>query len=158
VIFTVLAGTPPLPAPVVTVNRVVNAGHFHGDAAGARFSGHAVRRQPVPVRNVSVTLDGSAATLLYVGASQINLQVPPILGSQDLRHPGGDGGRSEQHAADRGAGIRLARHFAHGRAQPGQHREQGRERREGGKRPADLRGPAFPPAPRCRCRLRIGGT
>jgi uncharacterized protein (TIGR03437 family) len=81
VIFTVLAGTPPLPAPVVTVNRVVNAATFTvtplvpgslGTLFGANLSG----------KNVSVTLDGSAATLLYVGASQINLQVPPILGAK----------------------------------------------------------------------------
>jgi uncharacterized protein (TIGR03437 family) len=31
---------------------------------------------------VSVTFDGLAATLLYTGASQINLQVPPGLGSK----------------------------------------------------------------------------
>jgi uncharacterized protein (TIGR03437 family) len=32
--------------------------------------------------NVSVTFDGNAATLLYTGASQINLQVPMAIASQ----------------------------------------------------------------------------
>src|ERR1019366_8719057 len=69
------------PAPVVTVNSVVNAATFAvtplvpgslGTLLGANLSG----------KLVSVTFDGSAATLLYVGATQINLQVPASLGSK----------------------------------------------------------------------------
>lgn len=71
----------PTPAPVVTVNSVVNAATFAvtplvpgslGTLLGANLSG----------KLVSVTFDGSAATLLYVGATQINLQVPASLGSK----------------------------------------------------------------------------
>jgi uncharacterized protein (TIGR03437 family) len=69
------------PAPVVTVNSVVNAATFAvtplvpgslGTLLGANLSG----------KLVSVTFDGSAATLLYVGATQINLQVPASLGAK----------------------------------------------------------------------------
>jgi uncharacterized protein (TIGR03437 family) len=73
---------PPAPTPpVVTVNAVVNAATFAvtplvpGSLAtlfGANFSG----------KSVSVTFDGSLATLLYAGASQINLQVPASLGAK----------------------------------------------------------------------------
>ncbi|MGA9628311.1 MAG: hypothetical protein WBQ65_27810 [Bryobacteraceae bacterium] len=71
----------PTPAPVVTVNSVVNAATFAvtplvpgslGTLLGANLSG----------KLVSVTFDGSAATLLYAGASQINFQVPLSLGSK----------------------------------------------------------------------------
>ena len=71
----------PTPAPVVTVNSVVNAATFAvtplvpgslGTLLGANLSG----------KLVSVTFDGSAATLLYVGATQINLQIPASLGSK----------------------------------------------------------------------------
>jgi uncharacterized protein (TIGR03437 family) len=71
----------PTPAPAVTVSKVVNAATFAvtplvagslGTLLGANLSG----------KSVSVTFDGSAATLLYVGASQINLQVPADLGSK----------------------------------------------------------------------------
>jgi len=73
---------PPTSTPsVVTVNSVVNAATFEvtplvpgslGTLLGANLSG----------KLVSVTFDGSAATLLYVGATQINLQVPASLGSK----------------------------------------------------------------------------
>ncbi len=72
---------PPTPAPAVTVSQVVNAATFAvtplvpgslGTLLGANLSG----------KIVSVTFDGSAATLLYIGASQINLQVPASLGSK----------------------------------------------------------------------------
>jgi uncharacterized protein (TIGR03437 family) len=73
---------PPTPTPpVVTVNSVVNAATFAvtplvpgslGTLLGANLSG----------KLVSVTFDGSPATLLYVGATQINLQVPASLGSK----------------------------------------------------------------------------
>ena len=73
--------TPTPPAPVVTVNSVVNAATFAvtplvpgslGTLLGANLSG----------KNVTVTFDGSVATLLYAGATQINLQVPASLGSK----------------------------------------------------------------------------
>jgi uncharacterized protein (TIGR03437 family) len=69
------------PAPTVTVSSVVNAATFAvtplvaGSLAtvmGTNLSGKAV----------SVTFDGVAATLLYTGASQINLQVPAELGAK----------------------------------------------------------------------------
>jgi len=73
---------PPTPAPpVVTVAAVVDAANFAvtplvpgslSTLFGANLSG----------KNVSVTFDGSAAILLYVGATQINLQVPASLGSK----------------------------------------------------------------------------
>jgi uncharacterized protein (TIGR03437 family) len=73
---------PPAPTPpVVTVTAVVNAANFAvtplvpgslSTLFGANLSG----------KNVSVTFDGSAAILLYVGATQINLQVPASLGSK----------------------------------------------------------------------------
>jgi uncharacterized protein (TIGR03437 family) len=65
----------------VTVNAVVNAATFAvtplvpgslGTLFGANLSG----------KNVSVTFDSNAATLLYVGASQIDFQVPAIPGSK----------------------------------------------------------------------------
>jgi uncharacterized protein (TIGR03437 family) len=81
VTLTVQAAPVLPPAPVVTVNAVVNAATFAvtplvpgslGTLFGANLSG----------KLVSVTFDGSAATLFYVGASQINLQVPASLGSK----------------------------------------------------------------------------
>jgi uncharacterized protein (TIGR03437 family) len=86
VTLTVRAAPTPTPtptpaAPVVTVNSVVNAATFAvtplvpgslGTLFGANLSG----------KSVSATFDGIAATLLYVGASQINLQVPASLGSK----------------------------------------------------------------------------
>ena len=73
---------PPTPTPpVVTVSAVVNAATFAvtplvpgslGTLFGANLSG----------KSVSVTFDGNAAILLYAGATQINLQVPAILGSK----------------------------------------------------------------------------
>ena len=73
---------PPTPTPpVVTVTEVVNAANFAvtplvpgslSTLFGANLSG----------KNLSVTFDGSAAILLYVGATQINLQVPASLGSK----------------------------------------------------------------------------
>jgi uncharacterized protein (TIGR03437 family) len=73
--------TPTPPAPVVTVNAVVNAATFAvtplvpgslGTLLGANLSGN----------SVTVSFDGSVATLLYVGATQINFQVPANLGSK----------------------------------------------------------------------------
>jgi uncharacterized protein (TIGR03437 family) len=77
---------PPTPSPtpvvpVVTVNAVVNAATFAvtplvpgslGTLFGANLSG----------KSVSVTFDSNGATLLYAGASQIDFQVPAILGSK----------------------------------------------------------------------------
>ncbi len=77
--LTVQAAAPtpasPPAAPVVTVNQVVNAATFEaaplvagslGTVMGSHLSG----------KDVSVTFDGRAAVLLYIGDTQINLQVP----------------------------------------------------------------------------------
>jgi uncharacterized protein (TIGR03437 family) len=86
VTLTVLAAPvlppPPTPTPpVVTVNAVVNAATFAvtplvpgslGTLFGANLSG----------KLVTVTFDGTAATLLYTGATQIDFQVPASLGSK----------------------------------------------------------------------------
>ncbi|HEY1336077.1 MAG TPA: IPT/TIG domain-containing protein [Bryobacteraceae bacterium] len=73
--------TPPVSTPSVAVNKVLNAATFEatpmvagslGTLMGAHLSGKAV----------NVTFDGIPATLLYVGDSQINLQVPAALGSK----------------------------------------------------------------------------
>src|SRR5271157_4597193 len=81
VTFTVQALVLP-PAPVVTVTAVVNAATFAvtplvagslGTLFGANLSG----------KSVSVTFDSTPSPLLlYVGASQINFQVPTSLGSK----------------------------------------------------------------------------
>jgi uncharacterized protein (TIGR03437 family) len=72
--------TPP-PAPTVTVTSVVNAATFANTplVAGSLAT---VMGTNLSGKAVSVTFDGAAATLLYTGASQINLQVPAELGSK----------------------------------------------------------------------------
>ncbi len=66
----------------VTVSRVVNAATFEstplvagslGTIMGSNFNG----------KNVAVTFDGTAANLLYIGAGQINLQVPASLAGKN---------------------------------------------------------------------------
>ncbi len=73
--------TPPPAAPTVTVTQVLNAATLQaaplvpGSLAtlmGSHFSG----------KSVAVTFDGTAATLIYSGDTQINLQVPVSLGSK----------------------------------------------------------------------------
>jgi uncharacterized protein (TIGR03437 family) len=73
--------TPP-PAPTVTVTSVVNAATF---AATPLVAGSlaTVMGTNLSGQKVSATFDGLAATLLYTGASQINLQVPAGLGSKN---------------------------------------------------------------------------
>ena len=77
----VVPPTPTPPAPVVTVNAVVNAATLAaaplvpgslGTLFGANLSGN----------SVTVSFDGNVAILLYVGATQINFQVPLNLGSK----------------------------------------------------------------------------
>ena len=72
---------PPAATPTVTVSQVLNAATLQvaplvpGSLAtlmGSHLSG----------KSVSVTFDGMAATLLYSGDTQINLQVPASLGSK----------------------------------------------------------------------------
>jgi len=75
-------GTTPPSTPSVTVSRIVNAATFQptplvagslGTVLGSNLSGKAV----------SVTFDGLAASLLYVGTTQINLQVPAGLAGKN---------------------------------------------------------------------------
>lgn len=73
---------PPAPTgPTVVISKIVNAATFlpsplvSGSVAtlqGSHLSG----------KNVTVTVGAQAATLLYIGDSQINFTVPPGLGSQ----------------------------------------------------------------------------
>ncbi len=72
------APPPPPPTPVVTVTSVVNAASLLvaplapgslGTVFGTNLSG----------KVVTVTFDGTVATLLYTSATQINLQVPATL-------------------------------------------------------------------------------
>ena len=71
---------PPTPAPTVTVNAVVNAATLTatplvagslGTLFGSNLSGN----------SVTVALNGSVAIPLYIGATQINFQVPANLAS-----------------------------------------------------------------------------
>jgi len=75
--FTVTVAAPPAPAPV-TVSGVTDAADFHSGPVvpgslvtvwGAQLSG----------QNVAVTFDGIPAPVLYDGAQQINLRLPPDL-------------------------------------------------------------------------------
>jgi len=72
---------PPPPAPPVSVTQVLNAASLQAaplvpgslsTLIGTHLSG----------KNVAVTFDGVAATLLYAGDTQINLQVPASLGAK----------------------------------------------------------------------------
>ena len=72
---------PPPPAPPVSVTQVLNAASLQAapmvpgslsTLMGTHFSG----------KNVAVTFDGVAASLLYTGDTQINLQVPASLGAK----------------------------------------------------------------------------
>jgi uncharacterized protein (TIGR03437 family) len=69
------------PTPAVIVSSVVNAASFaSGPLVGGSLS--TVLGSNLGGTNVSVTFDGNPATLLYTGASQINLQVPMTVASQ----------------------------------------------------------------------------
>jgi uncharacterized protein (TIGR03437 family) len=65
-------------ASSVTVSSITNAADYH---AGPVVPGSlaAVFGSNLGGQNVSVTFDGSAAHLLYTGATQINLQIPAAL-------------------------------------------------------------------------------
>ena len=100
-------------APTVVVSQVLNAATLQaaplvpGSLAtlmGSHLSG----------KSVAVTFDGTPATLLYTGDTQINLQVPAALGLQDLRQPGGDRGWREQHAPDVPLAAAWPAVFPHG--------------------------------------------
>jgi uncharacterized protein (TIGR03437 family) len=69
---------PPTAAPTVQVSKVVNAATFDSTPLVAGSLG-TVMGSNLSGKNVAVTFDGVAATLLYTGASQINLQVPASL-------------------------------------------------------------------------------
>ncbi len=83
VILMVTPASPPPPPPVTlpVVSQVLNAATYQvaplvpgslGTLTGTHFAG----------KSVAVTFDGAAATLLYAGDTQINLQVPASLGSK----------------------------------------------------------------------------
>lgn len=73
-------GTGPT-TPAVIVNSVVSAASFaSGPLVGGSLS--TVLGSNLAGTNVAVTFDGNPATLLYTGASQINLQVPAAIASQ----------------------------------------------------------------------------
>jgi uncharacterized protein (TIGR03437 family) len=75
-------GTPaPAPAPSVIVSSVVNAASLtSGPLVGGSLS--TVLGSNLAGKNVAVTFDGNPATLLYSGATQINLQVPATVASE----------------------------------------------------------------------------
>ncbi len=83
VLLTVSAAPPPPPVtPSVVVSQVLNAATLKvaplvagslTTLMGSHLSG----------KSVAVTFDGIPATLIYVSDTQINLQVPPALGSKD---------------------------------------------------------------------------
>jgi uncharacterized protein (TIGR03437 family) len=75
------APPPPVTTPAVTVSSVVNAATFTqtpmvagslGTVMGKNFTG----------KSLTVTFDGTAATVLYASDSQINLQVPAALANK----------------------------------------------------------------------------
>ena len=72
---------PPPPAPSVVVSKVVNAATFEATplVSGSMAT---VFGTNLMGKAVAVTFDGTAATLLYNSATQINLQVPAGLGSK----------------------------------------------------------------------------
>jgi len=75
------APPPPPPVPTISVTAVTNAATF---AVGPVVPGSlaTIMGSNLAGTNVSVTFDGLAAQLLYTSAQQINLQVPPGLGSK----------------------------------------------------------------------------
>jgi uncharacterized protein (TIGR03437 family) len=75
-------GTTTTPTPSVTVSRIVNAATFASTPLVAGSLGTAIGTN-LSGKNVAVTFDGTAATLLYVGATQINFQVPATLAGKN---------------------------------------------------------------------------
>ena len=75
------APPPPQPVPTISVTAMTNAATF---AAGPVVPGSlaTIMGSNLAGTNVSVTFDGLVAPLLYTGAQQINLQVPPGLGAK----------------------------------------------------------------------------
>jgi len=68
----------PAPAPAVVVGSVTDAADSHpGPVAPGSLC--TVWGTNLAGQNVSVTFNGMAAKLLYIGAQQINLQIPPAL-------------------------------------------------------------------------------
>jgi uncharacterized protein (TIGR03437 family) len=80
--LTVIAATAaPAPVPAVAVSSVTDAADFHpGPVAPGSLA--AVFGSNLAGQNVSVTLNNTPATLLYTGAQQINLRIPPALSGQ----------------------------------------------------------------------------
>jgi uncharacterized protein (TIGR03437 family) len=80
--LTVVAATAaPTPVPAVTITSVTDAADFHpGPVAPGSLV--AVFGSNLAGQNVSVAFNNSQATLLYTGAQQINLRIPPALSGQ----------------------------------------------------------------------------
>jgi len=71
----------PAPAPAVEISSVTDAADFHaGPVAPGSLA--AIWGSNLAGQNVSATFNGTPATLLYTGAQQINLRVPPALSGQ----------------------------------------------------------------------------
>ncbi len=80
--ITMTVTAPAPPAPAVTITSITDAADFHagpvvpGSLAavfGSNFAG----------QNVSVTFNATPATLIYTGAAQINVRIPPSLTGQN---------------------------------------------------------------------------
>jgi uncharacterized protein (TIGR03437 family) len=79
--LTVTAPTVTAPTPAVVIGSVTDAADFHpGPVAPGSLA--TVWGSNLAGQNVSVTLNGMAAKLMYTGAQQINLQIPPALSGQ----------------------------------------------------------------------------
>jgi uncharacterized protein (TIGR03437 family) len=75
------AAATPAPAPAVAVSSVTDAADFHaGPVAPGSLA--AVFGNNLGGQNVSVTFNNMPATLLYTGAQQINVRIPPALSGQ----------------------------------------------------------------------------
>jgi len=69
------------PAPAVAVSAITDAADFHpGPVAPGSLA--SVWGSNMAGQNVTVTFNGTPAKLLYTGAQQINLQIPPALSGQ----------------------------------------------------------------------------
>lgn len=75
------APPPPPPPPTITVTSVTNAATFAtGPVAPGSLA--TLKGSKLSGKSVAVTFDGLPAKLLYVSDQQINLQVPPDLGTK----------------------------------------------------------------------------